>query len=222
MRPLFYRDIEYRYNFLDDNHDMIFKISPNPSKWPILQLYSSSMKVIIEYNFLSNALTPWRYTFINIDQHYVSCCITFIMLLVMLLWVYIHTGQAWKICLTMHGGNRTYDLWILRPVISSTVMILVHFHIIGLNTPFRKVLGVGHWASFLWFEILSLKPLIWLQMDTFTKSYSYIRHACILQLALRGPNLPASLEVCKLRQGTTRHRRNFFELCFILLKLSVR
>ena len=43
-----------------------------------------------------------------------------------------------------HGGNRTYDLWILRPVISSTVMILVHFHIIGLNTPFRKVLGVDY------------------------------------------------------------------------------
>jgi hypothetical protein len=36
-----------------------------------------------------------------------------------------------------------------------------------------------------------------------------------LQLALRGPNLPASLEACKLRQGT-RHWRNFFELCFIL------
>jgi hypothetical protein len=25
----------------------------------------------------------------------------------MLLWVYIHTGQAWKICLA-NGGNRTY------------------------------------------------------------------------------------------------------------------
>jgi hypothetical protein len=41
-----------------------------------------------------------------------------------------------------------------------------------------------------------------------------------LQLALRGPNLPASLEACKLRQGTG-HRRNYFELCFILSKMSV-
>ena len=42
-----------------------------------------------------------------------------------------------------------------------------------------------------------------------------------LQLALCGPNLPASLEAGKLQYGT-RHRRHFFELCFILSKLSVR
>ena len=33
------------------------------------------------------------------------------------------------------------------------------------------------------------------------------------QLALRSPNLLASLEACTLRHGT-RHRRNCFELCF--------
>jgi hypothetical protein len=44
-----------------------------------------------------------------------------------------------------------------------------------------------------------------------------------LQLALRGPNLPASLEVCKLQEGTRhrRNRRNVVELCFILSKSSV-
>jgi hypothetical protein len=35
------------------------------------------------------------------------------------------------------------------------------------------------------------------------------------QLALRGPNLLASLEACKLRQGIS-HQRTFFQLCFIL------
>jgi hypothetical protein len=39
----------------------------------------------------------------------------------------------------------------------------------------------------------------------------------LVQLDLRGPNLPLSFEACKLRQGT-RHRRNFFELRFILSK----
>ena len=40
------------------------------------------------------------------------------------------------------------------------------------------------------------------------------------QLALRGPNLPASLEARKLQQGT-RHRRHFF-LRFAVLVLCTQ
>ena len=35
----------------------------------------------------------------------------------MLLQVYIHTGQAWKICLPMHSGNQTYDHWNTSPML---------------------------------------------------------------------------------------------------------
>jgi hypothetical protein len=40
------------------------------------------------------------------------------------------------------------------------------------NATFRKILGLGYWTSFSWFEILGLEPFVLLQIDTLTKSYS--------------------------------------------------
>jgi hypothetical protein len=46
-------------------------------------------------------------------------------LLVMLLWVYIHTGQAWKICLTTVGIN---PVWIYtQSNITSIIFTWVHY-----------------------------------------------------------------------------------------------
>jgi hypothetical protein len=56
------------------------------------------------------------------------------MMLAMLLWVYIHTGQAWKICLATVGNEPTNHIFQAGPVeiytqsnITSIIFTRVHY-----------------------------------------------------------------------------------------------
>jgi hypothetical protein len=67
---------------------------------------------LLHYTKIQWAQSPWPRAQININSD--KNITQWLLMFVMLLWVYIHTGQAWKICLATVGFEPTRCGYTLR------------------------------------------------------------------------------------------------------------